>query len=423
MSEKMFAFLLSLYPPGFRERYFQEAMLLYRDRSRHETGLFRRARLWCDLLSDLVTGLPRAWQTSCPVVAAPSESRIVNGPSFHLLHSEPLRPAVILGGGMLSLVAVGAFTFVLKTVFLHPIQPHTMSSIESVMHRLNQPALPEAENRALPIDSAAGSMTPLTEQTGAHEGAIASGADVARPNAGNAIRESQTENLPYARQSRQAEQPKVMLKNSLGNDGQVLATSNQGSGVHPVRSISWSPSQNVALTSYQNNGSVSQEQARPEDTTRAMMQAENEGPTRPTARETYVSLPLAEVQLLLSGDYATIRASRELPDQIKNAFATITHESPFALADPGARFNASDLIQHGLPTRRLLLAGHCEDRWFIEYEHGGIGKTIALMVFRENSDRSVSFVWGRQLKDVANDIAQLRAALANGAYLNAPYSW
>lgn len=423
MSEKMFAFLLSLYPPGFRERYFQEAMLLYRDRYRHETGVFRRARLWCDLLADLLTGLPRAWQTFCPVVAVPSESRIVNGPSFHLLHSEPLRPAVILVSGVLTLGAVGAFTFVLNIAFHDPIQSYSMSPIESVMHRLNQPALPVPGNRPQPNDSTAGSITPLTEQTGVDKGATTTGVDVARSPAGNEIRERRAQSFPNARRSRKTEQLQVMLESPHGNGGRVLPTSNQELAVHPVISSSRSYGQNLAMAGYHNSGSVSHEQALPENATRPMMQAENEGPARPTARETYVSLPLAEIQLLINGDCATIRASRELPDQIKNAFATITHTKPFALADPGAGFNATHLIDPGLPGRRLMLAGRSQDRWFIEYEHGGEAKSVALMVLRTNPDRSVTFVWGRQLTHGATNVGQLRAALSNGAYLDAPYSW
>ena len=395
MSERIFAFLLYLYPPGFRERYVHEAMLLYQDRYRIETGLYRRVRLWCDLLADLVTGLPRAWQTSYSVVALPSESRIVTGPSFHLLDSEPLRPAVILVGGMLSLGAVGAFTFVLSIVFLHPIQPQKMSPIESVMHRVNQPASPEAGNPALPNDSAAGSMIPLTEQAGAHEGARAVGVGAARGHKGNAIRERRPGNYPNARVSRSGEQRQVTLESPVGIDGRALPTSVHVFVLQPTRSRLWSHGQN----------------------------AEDEGSARPTANETYISLPPAEVQQLLSGDCATIGTSQELPDSIKNAFATLTHTKPFALADLGAGFNATDLIAPGLPGRRLVFAGRCQDRWFIEYEHGGIGKSIALMVLRTNPDTSVTFVWGRQLKSSARDLAQLRAVLANAAFWDAPYSW
>jgi hypothetical protein len=423
MSERIFAFLLSLYPRGFREKYFQEAMLLYRDRYRYETGVLRRTRLWCDLVADLATGLPRAWQTFCPVAAVPSESRITNGPSFHLLHSEPLRPAVILVSGVLTLGAVGAFTFVLNIAFRDPIHPRKMSPIESVMHRLNQSAFPEPGYRHLPNDLTAGSIAPLTEEADANKRATTARGDVARPHAGNGIRKRRAQNFPDARRSREAEQPRVMLRSPQENDGGVLPTSNQESAVHPAINTSLSYEQNLAQAGYEDNGPVSHEQALPENTTKPMVRAENEGPGRPTARETYVSLPLAEVQLLLSGDCTTIRASRQLPEQIKNAFATITHTKPFALAESAAGFNATRLIEPGLPERRLMLAGRCQDRWFIEYEHGGTAKSVALMVLRANPDRSVTFVWGRQLKDGATDLGQLRAALSNGAYLDAPYSW
>ena len=45
------------------------------------------------------------------------------------------------------------------------------------------------------------------------------------------------------------------------------------------------------------------------------------------------------------------------------------------------------------------------------------------MVLRSNPDKSVTFVWGRQLKNSAKDLAQLRVALANAAFWDAPHSW
>jgi hypothetical protein len=46
MSEKIYARFLHLYPSRFREAYGEEALQLFRDRARHERGLFRRLRLW-----------------------------------------------------------------------------------------------------------------------------------------------------------------------------------------------------------------------------------------------------------------------------------------------------------------------------------------------------------------------------------------
>jgi hypothetical protein len=423
MSEKIFSFLLHLYPPGFRERYYQEAVLLYRDRRRHETGFYRRARLWCDLLSDFVIGLPTTWLSSCPAVAVHSESINANGsPSFRLLQPEPLRPAVVLVAGILTLGAAGAFTFVLNVALLQPLPSHTKLPIELVMDRLNQPALPEAGNRAQLIESAAGSMARSAEQSRTHGGSIAARVDVAHYRANNAISETRAQNLPNARRFRNSEQRTLMVVTPLGNDGRVLPESNQPSAGHPVRNGVGSHGWNISMVGDQNNSSTYHGQARPEGNTRAALQHKSDGLDRPPAGGAYVNVPL-DVRLLLSEDCTTIRASRELPDQIKNAFATITHESSFALADPGARLHASDLIEPRLSGRRLVLAGRCHNGWFIEYEHSGTAKSVALMVLRPNPDKSVTFVWGRQLRHSARDLAQLRAVLANASYLDEPYSW
>jgi len=49
MSEKLYAWLLRLYPSRFREDYGEEALRLFRDRARDERGFFPRLRLWLDL--------------------------------------------------------------------------------------------------------------------------------------------------------------------------------------------------------------------------------------------------------------------------------------------------------------------------------------------------------------------------------------
>lgn len=126
---------------------------------------------------------------------------------------------------------------------------------------------------------------------------------------------------------------------------------------------------------------------------------------------------------MLSGNCAMIDETRKLPEPIKNAFATITGDRPFALAEPGARFNATDVIEPGLTRRRLVLAGNCGDRWFIEYEHGGIGLSVAFMVLRSNGDQSVTLIWGLCLKEKAQSLDELRAALNNAAFWDGPNYW
>ena len=58
MSEKIYAWLLRLYPSRFRQEYGDAAMQLFRDRSRHERGLLSALRLWLDLFTDLAISVP-----------------------------------------------------------------------------------------------------------------------------------------------------------------------------------------------------------------------------------------------------------------------------------------------------------------------------------------------------------------------------
>jgi hypothetical protein len=58
MSEKIYAWLLKLYPAAFREEYGTAALQLFRDRLRAERGLFARCRLWFDVIVDLAVSIP-----------------------------------------------------------------------------------------------------------------------------------------------------------------------------------------------------------------------------------------------------------------------------------------------------------------------------------------------------------------------------
>jgi hypothetical protein len=59
MSEKIFAWLLKLYPLRFREEYGASAIQLFRDRLQAEQGFFKRFRLWWDIIADLTISVLR----------------------------------------------------------------------------------------------------------------------------------------------------------------------------------------------------------------------------------------------------------------------------------------------------------------------------------------------------------------------------
>jgi len=153
MCEKIFALLFRLYPAAFRQRYLHEAILLCRERHHYETGARLRVRLVCDLIIDFFAGLPRAWQASYSIETLRSQdSNSHPVPSFGLLPVEPISPASILLGSMLSFTAFGIFMLVVRATALHPLERYAQSPIYSVIERLNQPTLP-ADQRADPQES------------------------------------------------------------------------------------------------------------------------------------------------------------------------------------------------------------------------------------------------------------------------------
>src|SRR5262249_36868241 len=87
------------------EEYGEEALRLFRDRARHETGFVARLRLWLDLIFDATISLPREYFHIPSPSAVPSGSPPLRGvPSFHVLSTEPIRASALLSGGVLSFV-------------------------------------------------------------------------------------------------------------------------------------------------------------------------------------------------------------------------------------------------------------------------------------------------------------------------------
>jgi hypothetical protein len=96
MSEKIYAWLLRLYPSRFRETYGKEALQLLRDRCRDERGFVPRLRLWFDLLADFALSMPREYFRVQPeLVCYSSHLRPDGVPSFFVLASDRLGPLLL----------------------------------------------------------------------------------------------------------------------------------------------------------------------------------------------------------------------------------------------------------------------------------------------------------------------------------------
>jgi hypothetical protein len=132
MSEKVYGWLLRLYPSRFREAYGEEALQLFRDRSREETGFLLRLRLWADLLSDLALSVPREYFHVRPGLASFSAHLRPEGvPTFLVFADESLGPGALLFGGMLSIAALVTFSVLLN----HGVRPVPLRALIRPAHR------------------------------------------------------------------------------------------------------------------------------------------------------------------------------------------------------------------------------------------------------------------------------------------------
>jgi hypothetical protein len=178
MFEKLYIRLLRLYPPKFRKEYGEEALQLIQERLRDEVGFFERARLWWDLVTDLLDGLPQAHRNTYAATEAMSFSPNADGiPFFRVLNKEPLRRGSILAGGTVSLTAVAVFGLMLsRPVASLPTSPSNgpMSPIESVVERLNRATTPDSALSSAQEAAEAASTGAPEQQPGSWPAATAS---------------------------------------------------------------------------------------------------------------------------------------------------------------------------------------------------------------------------------------------------------
>jgi hypothetical protein len=117
MSEKIYAWLLHLYPSQFREAYGSEVLQLFRDRVRNEKGFFPCLRLWLDLIVDLAISIPREYgYAQAGSFGASAPQRLNSVPVFYVLEVGPPRPGAMLFGSVLSCLALATFWLSLNHV-------------------------------------------------------------------------------------------------------------------------------------------------------------------------------------------------------------------------------------------------------------------------------------------------------------------
>jgi hypothetical protein len=128
-------------------------------------------------------------------------------------------------------------------------------------------------------------------------------------------------------------------------------------------------------------------------------------------------LSAAEKEHILDSAFTEVTKAEAMPANVKQAFAKITAEPSFALANPGQKYQVTDVVvERGLPRRRLVFAGVRGDEWLVHYELGGIGHSYCVLLFKVDAQNRVQFVWGGVGSHGAKNLDQLRKMVAAGQF-------
>src|ERR1700685_2765100 len=103
------------------------------------------------------------------------------------------------------------------------------------------------------------------------------------------------------------------------------------------------------------------------------------------------TLSKQEKQHILDGRCNVITSISSMPQSLKDVFAKVAEHGKFELADPDQEFQVTDVSVGQLPSRRLILAGSCDGRWFVHYERGGRGLGDDVLIFRADSNGVLQF--------------------------------
>jgi hypothetical protein len=121
--------------------------------------------------------------------------------------------------------------------------------------------------------------------------------------------------------------------------------------------------------------------------------------------------------------FAPLTTVAALPKGLKDELARLFREKSLQLADPGAPFNATDVVGPKLlPFRRLIAAGCAGDHCLVHYEKGGFAHVYQVVVLSRQGD-TLRFVWGGSVAGPIPSVQAVRDALAAQKVLGQKDYW
>ena len=113
-----------------------------------------------------------------------------------------------------------------------------------------------------------------------------------------------------------------------------------------------------------------------------------------------------------------------LPQSVRTAFIKSLKAKSFSMADPGGKFQETDVIlEEGLPIRRLVFAAQSPDYLVLHYEMGGFGLSHHVLLFKL-SGSSAELVWRATARQKFNSLKDLKLAVRQNKLDDDPaYYW
>ena len=118
-----------------------------------------------------------------------------------------------------------------------------------------------------------------------------------------------------------------------------------------------------------------------------------------------------------------VTSIRGLPLGVREGLQTLFGSQSLDIAEPGAEFQATDVVGNPKwPIRRLVAAGCSTDHCLVYYERGGIAHTWQVVLFHW-TPAETRFEWGASAPGNLRTIDGVRNAVLSGA-INIPNrSW
>jgi hypothetical protein len=118
-----------------------------------------------------------------------------------------------------------------------------------------------------------------------------------------------------------------------------------------------------------------------------------------------------------------VTSIRGLPLGVRDALQALMGTPTLDIAEPGAPFQATDvMVTPRLPIRRLVAAGCATDHCLVYYERGGIAHTWHVALFKW-TPAETRLEWGGSASGGLASIDSVRNSVLSGAIKSPSASW